>query len=109
MKPGHADALSLLTIVDARTDRFDGAHDLMPRDNRRANHLEIALDDMQIGPAHPTGTHSDQNFVRRRLGNGYIREPQRMRLDRSGGVENHGSHEEATLAPPTPPPTPRMP
>jgi hypothetical protein len=46
MKPCHADTLSLLTIVDARTDRFDGADDLMPRDNRRANRLEVALDDM---------------------------------------------------------------
>jgi len=58
----------------------------------------ITLDDMQVSSTDATGMHFDEDLICPRLGNGYIGQSQGMRLDRSGSVEEHGSHDESVCS-----------
>jgi hypothetical protein len=86
MNPGDANALANGAIGDIRTQRFDDANDLVARDDRGAPNLEIAFDDVQIGPADATGVNLDEDFVVGGFGNGNVAQMQGMSLDGRGGV-----------------------
>ena len=92
MEPGDTDPLALRAIAHRRTERFDGPDHLMARDDRRAQRLEITLDDVKIGPANATGVNLDQDFIRRGLRDRHIGKSQRMRLNGSRSVEDHRAH-----------------
>jgi lysophospholipase L1-like esterase len=97
MEPSDAHALPKLAVRDVRAKGFERTHHLMTRNDRRAPHIEIALDDVKVGPADAACVNFDQDFICRRFGDGNIGQSQRMRLNGRGGVEEHGSHEEGII------------
>ena len=86
VKPCDPDPLTDLPIGDAGTERLDDAHHLMSRDDGRALYVEVPLDDVQVGPTHPTRVHLDPHFISGGLRNRDVFEAQRVGLDGSWGV-----------------------
>src|SRR3954447_5718522 len=66
----------------------DRADDLVPDHERRARHVELAVDDVQVGAADAARVHLDQQLAGPGLGVGHGVEPQRL----TGAVEEHGAH-----------------
>ena len=74
-------------------DRFslldDEADDLVPGNERQFRIGKLAVDDMQIGPAHGSGTHRDQELLRAGMRRRRFRRGQRV----PGGGQYLCAHE----------------
>ena len=77
-EPRHAQAAAVL----------GQAHDLVAEDERQLRVRKLAVDDVQVGAAHPAGAHLEQQLTRPRLGIGQLRLAQRL----SRPVEHHRPH-----------------
>jgi hypothetical protein len=87
-EPGYADPHSGLQIGDAGSECVDAADDLVSGNDGIANMGKLAVYDMQVGPAHPTGAHLDANLTR---SGGRVR-PLLERQDRAARGKNHRIH-----------------
>jgi hypothetical protein len=65
-KPGDADAVSGPEAVRVRTGTLDAPDDLMTRHDRRPHRRQLALDDVQIGPAHAARADAYEHLARSR-------------------------------------------
>ena len=65
-EPRHADPVADRKAVGRFALLDDRADDLVPGNERQFRIGELAVDDMQIGPAHRTGPHRDQHLTRSR-------------------------------------------
>ena len=74
------------------------ADDLVARHDRRLAEREVALHDVEVGPADAAGRDLDEHLARARDGLGHLLEGERPRRDRCGSVEPLGAHAR-TLAP----------
>jgi hypothetical protein len=52
------------------------ADDLVPEGQRQLRPVELAVDDVEIGPADPAGEHAQQHLSRRRVRNRHVLESQ---------------------------------
>jgi hypothetical protein len=86
MEPSDSYPLAKPTVRYVRANGFERADDLMTGNDRRAPHVEIALDDVQVGAADPASVNLDQDFICGWLGDGNISQSQGMRLDGRGSV-----------------------
>src|SRR5262245_29615789 len=80
-QPRDADSVTdceLITVV--RADCGDFTDHLVARNHPLPVHRQVALGDMQIGPAYAAGMHGDQEFTRCRLG-----QADRDAVQRTGG------------------------
>src|SRR5439155_12279551 len=93
-QPGDADPITDRHALDTVTDRFDHPHDLMTGYQREGRIQELAVDDMDVGPAHATDQHPDANLPRRWFRIRRVPRPQRL----AGPLEHHRTHE-ASVAP----------
>jgi len=76
-----------LTVLDDFTDNF------VPRHEREFWPNQVAVENVQIGAAHPASAHADEKLPALRLRNrqiGFIEQPARF-------AENHRAHEEIGL------------
>ena len=66
-KPCYSDPLPNLQSRNTSSDLINPTNDLMARNHRSSMQRQIALDDMDIRPAHRTNADPYSHFVRRRL------------------------------------------
>src|SRR5262249_44471665 len=69
--PADSDAVSHGESVDARPDGGDPPHDLVAGNDRQPRG-DLALDDVDVGPADPAGLDRDRDLARVRFGRGTI-------------------------------------
>ena len=62
-KPGDSDALSAAKPRDTRTDFIDFPDDLMAWNERPSMQVEIAFDNMNIGPANRADVYLNSNLT----------------------------------------------
>ena len=67
-KPGNSDPLSAAKLCDTGTDFVDLSDDLVTWNDRLLMQVEIAFDNMNIGPANGADVHLDSNLTGGRLG-----------------------------------------
>jgi hypothetical protein len=69
-KPRHADALPDVKRIDAVPHHFDAADDFVTRHDRKFGIGQLAINDVQVGAAHPARRHANSDFAdcRPRLG-----------------------------------------
>ncbi len=63
------------------TSTGDTANDLMARNHAIAKGLQLAFDDVQVGPAHAAGADAQQDLARCRRGNRNIEDFEGARRD----------------------------
>ena len=63
-EPGDADAFARRETRDIRADRVDPANDLVTGDDRQHGVWQLAVDDVQIGPAYAAGQHLHPDLAR---------------------------------------------
>ncbi|ABA51266.1 hypothetical protein BURPS1710b_A1017 [Burkholderia pseudomallei 1710b] len=90
-EPRHADTLADRETLRERAERGHRADDLVPRNHRPLRIAQIAVDDVQIGPAHAARVHVDQQLPRRRHGVRQLGFAQ----PRRAAVEYHRAHQRA--------------
>src|SRR6266567_104934 len=61
-KPGDSDPVADPMRCDVAADKINAADNLVARNNRIFDGGKLGVDHMQIGPADPTGAHSDANL-----------------------------------------------
>jgi DUF177 domain-containing protein len=71
-----------------RARGLDDADDLVPGDDRQPRAGDLAVEDVQVGPADAAGVDANEHLARSRLGVGNLREPERP----AGGIEQDGTH-----------------
>src|SRR5690606_29161889 len=62
-EPGHTDALALDEALDLAAERRDRAHDLVAEDQRQLRLGELAVEHVQIRPAHAAAANANQDLV----------------------------------------------
>ncbi len=67
-EPRHADAHPRSEALDAVAQGLDAPDDLVPEHERKLRLRELAVEDMQVGAAHPARRDLDQDLVRARSG-----------------------------------------
>ena len=77
VEPRDPDPLPDARAVDARADRVDHPHRLVPGDHAGAPHCELALDDVEIGAADRARAHRDPHLALARDHRLAVREAQR--------------------------------
>jgi hypothetical protein len=87
-EPGHANALAARKSADTGAHFHDAADDLMSRYDGQFGMRQFAVDDVQIGTAHPARRDLDQDFTGRRLRHRPLTQHQR----RARSVQNHYAH-----------------
>ena len=76
-QPGDAGAVADRPSADRGADALDAADDLMSRHDRQTACLQVAFDELEVGPTHGAGGDAEDELVRCRLGVGRALEPQR--------------------------------
>ncbi len=66
-QPGNADALPRLQAVHAGPAALHPAHDLVAGNDGQPHRLELAVDDVQVGPAHAAGADPHEHLTAPRL------------------------------------------
>src|SRR5262245_17707585 len=69
-KPWHADTHPKRETLNAHSESVDRADDLVARNERQLWIDEVAIDDMEIGPAHGAGIHPQPHLAWARRGIG---------------------------------------
>ena len=91
-KPGNPDALSWAKLCDTIPDFIDLANNLMTWNERLSMQVEVAFDDMNVGPANGAYVHLDSNLALSRLRLIDFLQNQRRFTDWSLLGQNHRSH-----------------
>jgi len=86
-KPRHADAVAHREVFDSAAQRVDPADDLMTGDDRQQA-VDVAICDVQVGPAHAARRDLHAHLARPRLGQGPLDEAQSL----AWCIELHGLH-----------------
>jgi hypothetical protein len=73
-QPWHADSFSLTECRDLRPDPGNSPNDLVSKDQGQLGISQLAIEDVQVGPADATGTHLDQHVVSPGLGHCHLSE-----------------------------------
>ena len=92
MQPRDTDARPLGDTVAPVAKTVDDAHALVAGDHGQVREREIALHDVEIGPATRTGAQAHAHLARSRLGIRPALEPQRAVGDRAGARQDLGAH-----------------
>jgi hypothetical protein len=87
-QPRHADEVAGGRPLNAFADRDDGADDLMAGDQRELGLGQIAVEDVEVGPAHGAGAHVHEHLAGAGLGLGPV--PKLERPPR--GIEHLRAH-----------------
>ena len=87
-KPGNADPLSKFQTFDVRAERIDSPDDFMARNDRELRVRQLAIDNMEIGPADAACFHPDPKLARAGDGIGQFLEDQRP----ARFVQDHAKH-----------------
>src|SRR5581483_4654309 len=87
-EPGNAHTVAFAEARDARPHLLDPADNLVPGDDGKLRIRQLAIDDMEIGPAHAAGGHAYEHLARSRLALGDVPHLQR----RAGPLEYHRFH-----------------
>ena len=87
-EPGDADALPFAEPLDARAERRDAPHDLVPRHDRQPRLGQVAVHHVEIGAADPAGRNTNQDFARAGLGHRPFLQGERGAI----AAINHGAH-----------------
>ena len=87
-QPGHTHPLSYRDVLHPGPGGNDLANDLVPRDDRVSKRWQVAIHDVQVGAAHPTGVHPEQNLPQAGTRVGQLRGAERG----TGVVEDHRLH-----------------
>lgn len=91
MEPRDADP-----APEERVRAAPGAHDrpdgLVPGNDRRTTDGQVALDDVEIGPADAARRDGDEDLARARDGIGRLLEDERPRGDGRGTVQTERAH-----------------
>jgi hypothetical protein len=66
-QPGDPDPGSELESRGTRAELIDHADDLVPGHHVLSVWCQVAFSEMEVGPAHAAGGHSDQHLIGRRL------------------------------------------
>ncbi len=93
-QPGNPDPLAERELAHSCAELFDRADDLMSGHERQLGLGELAVDDVQVGPADCARPHREPDLARRRLRLGELREPQRL----AHPLEDHRAHRQAIAA-----------
>ena len=91
-EPRDADALSLPPAGATRPDRVDGADHLVAGRHQVAVRRQVALGQMQVGPAHPAGEDPEADLPGSRLGHRPFESDQRRAVHGSGAVDGPCRH-----------------
>jgi nucleotide-binding universal stress UspA family protein len=93
-QPGDPDPVPTRQGSHLRAQTDDVAHDLVARDDRTPVTGQVAVGDVQIGTADPTGTDPHEHVARTRDGNRNLVEPQRTVSVAVGppGAHHRSSH-----------------
>ncbi len=88
-QPGNAYPLAHGGGRDALTQGVDRAHDLVTENERQLGMLQLAVENVQVGPADAARVNLDPHLSRPGRGCAHPRHPQRA----SGGFKKHRPHE----------------
>ena len=88
-EPRHADAVVDGEAGDAGAKRRHVTHDLMTENERQLGLRQLAVEDVEIGAAHPASGDLDEDLLGSRLGNGQLGKSERL----ARPVEQHGLHD----------------
>jgi hypothetical protein len=91
-QPGDARPLADREPSAARAEGLDLADDLVARDGGRLARGQIALGQVEIGPAHAAGRDPDADLARAGLGDGPIDELARAAVHRAGRADHPRLH-----------------
>ena len=86
-EPGHADARAELE-ADPFADRLDAADDLVARHNGQLWVWQLAVDDVEVGPANAASLNPHANLARSRRGVRPLLHPEPLVRP----IEDHGAH-----------------
>jgi hypothetical protein len=72
---------------------LDATHDLVARDRGEPVGGEVALDELEVGPAHGAGAYAEEQLAGTRRRVGHLAEAERLSLgERAGPLQDEGAH-----------------
>jgi hypothetical protein len=87
-EPRHADALPDVKRIDAVAQQIDAADDFVARHNGKPGIGQLAINDVQVGAAHPARRHPHSDFSSYRPRIGPLHQSERL----ARPFQNHCQH-----------------